>query len=159
MIIKNRYLISYYLYTKLHMKVSDILSTKGKDIYSVTGETTVYDALKVMSDTNVGALLVIDEGKLSGIVSERDYARKVALQGKSSQETLIKEIMTSHVLTVEPSDSIDRCMELMSDKHIRHLPVLKEGQVMGIISIGDVVNTIIKSQRDTIDQLKNYISQ
>ena len=144
---------------KLHMKVSDILSSKGKNIYSVTGETTVYDALKVMADTNVGALPVIDDGKLSGIVSERDYARKVALQGKSSQDTLIKEIMTVHVLTVDPSDSIDRCMELMSDKHIRHLPVVKDGELTGIISIGDVVNAIIRSQRDTIDQLKNYISQ
>lgn len=141
------------------MKVSDILSAKGKNIYSVTGETTVYDALKVMADTNVGALPVIDDGKLSGIVSERDYARKVALQGKSSQDTLIKDIMTAHVLTVEPTDKIDRCMELMSDKHIRHLPVLKDGVVTGIISIGDVVNAIIKSQRDTIDHLKNYISQ
>lgn len=141
------------------MKVSAILSSKGKNVYSVTGETTVYAALKAMAESNIGALLVIDNGQLSGIVSERDYARKVALEGKSSQDTLIKDIMTAHVLTVAPTDSIDRCMELMSDKHIRHLPVLNDTEVMGVISIGDVVNAIIKSQRETIDQLKTYISQ
>src|SRR5688572_20503495 len=122
------------------MNVSDILNAKPRNIYSVVGTTTVYDALKLMADTNVGALLIIDDGLLSGIVSERDYARKVALEGKSSQDTLVKDIMTAKVLTVAPGDSIDRCMELMSDKKIRHLPVVKDETILGVISIGDVVN-------------------
>ncbi len=141
------------------MKVSDILKKKGNAVISATSGTSVLDALKLMSEKNIGALLVMDDGKLTGIFSERDYARKVVLKGKASADTAVKEIMTENPFTVQPEDSIETCMSIMSDKHIRHLPVVKEGTVAGMISIGDVVTTIIQSQKETIDQLKNYISQ
>lgn len=141
------------------MKVSDILQKKGSAVIFATSSTSVLDALKLMSEKNIGALLVIDDGKLTGIFSERDYARKVVLKGKASADTAVSEIMTENPFTVQPEDSIETCMGIMSDKHIRHLPVVKEGIVAGMISIGDVVTTIIQSQKETIDQLKNYISQ
>jgi CBS domain-containing protein len=141
------------------MKVSDILQKKGASIISVTGNTTVLDALKIMSEKNIGALPVIDAGKLVGIFSERDYARKVVLKGKASHDTLINDIMTHAPFTITPEDTIETCMGMMSNKHIRHLPVLKENDVIGMISIGDVVTSIIQSQKETIDHLKNYISQ
>lgn len=141
------------------MKVSDILQAKGNQIYSVNSATTVYEAVKVMGEKNIGALLVMDEGKLLGILSERDYARKVVLKGKASRETMVKDIMTENVLTVTTSDTIETCMEIMTQKHIRHLPILEEGKVLGMISIGDVVNAIIKTQKETIEHLKSYIAQ
>ena len=141
------------------MKVSDILQVKGNNIYSVASLLSVYDAIKVMGEKNIGALLVMEEGKLHGIISERDYARKVVLKGKISRETTVKEIMTEQVITVTPDDTIEKCMELMSEKHFRHLPVVKEGKVLGMISIGDVVNAIIASQKETIAHLQQYISQ
>ncbi len=141
------------------MKVSDILTSKGSNIYSVTENISVYDALKLMGEKNVGALPVIENKKLLGIISERDYARKIILQGKTSRETLVKDIMTKNVITVEPEDGIEKCMELMSEKHIRHLPVVEKENVIGVISIGDVVTAIIKSQKETISHLQQYISQ
>ena len=141
------------------MKVSDILQVKGNNIYSVTGEVTVYEAVKIMGEKNIGALVVMDADVLKGIISERDYARKIVLKGKASRETLVKEIMTEQVITVAPEDQIERCMELMSEKHIRHLPIVDNGKVTGMISIGDVVNAIIASQKETIEHLKNYITQ
>ena len=141
------------------MKVSDILRSKGSNVYSVTENITVYDALKVMGEKNVGALLVMDSDQLKGIISERDYARKVVLKGKSSNETPVKEIMTENVITVLPEDDIEKCMGLMSGRKIRHLPVMKEGKVSGIISITDVVTAIIEMQKNTIAHLQNYISQ
>ena len=141
------------------MKVSDILQTKGSNIYSVTSEISVYDALKIMGEKNIGALLVMDDFQLTGIFSERDYARKVILKGKMSKETPVKEIMTEQVITVTPEDTIENCMELMSQNHIRHLPVIKDDKVTGMISIGDVVNSIIAAQKETIAHLQQYISQ
>jgi CBS domain-containing protein len=141
------------------MKVSDILKGKSSNIYSVTGQSTVYEAIKLMGEKNIGALLVMEGDKLNGILSERDYARKVVLKGKASRETQVKEIMTEHVLTVTSEDSIERCMTIMRDKHIRHLPVVENGKVLGMVSIGDVVNGIIESQKETIEHLQNYISQ
>jgi CBS domain-containing protein len=141
------------------MKVAEILKAKGNNIFSITSEYTVYDALKVMGEKNIGALLVIENQQLVGIISERDYARKIILKGKSSQDTLVKEIMTKEVISVLPDDKIDKCMELMSEKHIRHLPVMQDGIVTGIISITDVVKAIIESQKETISLLHNYISQ
>ena len=141
------------------MKVADILQAKGSNVYSITSELTVYDALKIMGEKNVGALLVIEDGQLLGIISERDYARKIILKGKTSHETLVREIMTEKVISVEPDDNIEKCMEFMSEKHIRHLPVLKNDQVTGIISITDVVTAIIASQKETISLLHDYISQ
>jgi len=141
------------------MKVAEILKAKGNNIVSITSDYTVYDALKVMGEKNIGALLVIENQLLVGIISERDYARKIILKGKSSQDTLVKEIMTKDVISVSPADKIDKCMELMSEKHIRHLPVMQDGIVTGIISITDVVTAIIESQKETISLLHNYISQ
>ena len=141
------------------MKVADILQAKGNIIYSVTGSTTVYEAIKVMGEKNIGALLVLEGGTLTGILSERDYARKVVLKGKASRETSVSDIMTADVITVMPSDTIETCMELMTQKHIRHLPIVESGNVLGMISIGDVVNAIIRMQKETIEHLKSYIAQ
>jgi len=141
------------------MKVSDILKGKSSNIYSVTGQTTVYDAIKVMGEKNIGALLIMEAEKLTGILSERDYARKVVLKGKSSRETPVKDIMTENVLTVAPDDTIEQCMAIMTEKHIRHLPVVEAEKVIGMVSIGDVVNGIIESQKETIAHLQSYISQ
>lgn len=141
------------------MKVSDILQAKGNQIYSVNSATTVYEAIKVMGEKNIGALLVMEGDNLIGILSERDYARKVVLRGKSSRETTVKDIMTENVLTVTTSDTIETCMEIMTQKHIRHLPILEAGKVLGMISIGDVVNAIIKTQKETIEHLQSYIAQ
>ena len=144
---------------KLIMKVAEILQAKGTKVFSITSDYTVYDALKAMGEKNIGALLVIEHQQLIGIISERDYARKIILKGKSSHDTLVKEIMTKEVISVSPSDNIDKCMELMSERHIRHLPVMQDGIVTGIISITDVVSAIIESQKETITLLHNYISQ
>jgi CBS domain-containing protein len=141
------------------MKVADILQKKGFSVYSVNSNTTVYEALQIMSEKNIGALLVIDEEQLSGIISERDYARKIILKGKTSQETLVKEIMTANPISVTPKDSLENCMELMSQKHIRHLPVTNDNEILGMISIGDVVKSIIHQQQETIDYLQSYIAQ
>ena len=141
------------------MKVADILASKGSNVYSVTENITVYEALKVMGEKNVGALLVMEEERLKGNISERDYARKIILKGKSSNETLVKEIMTEKVITVLPEDDIEKCMGLMSGRKIRHLPVMKEDKVLGVISITDVVTAIIEMQKNTIVHLQNYISQ
>ena len=141
------------------MKVSDILHTKGNNIYSVTGESTVYEAVKMLGEKNIGALMVMEGERLTGILSERDYARKIVLKGISSRETAVKNIMTENVITVNAGDSIEKCMELMSSRHIRHLPVVEKDKVIGLISIGDVVNAIIASQKETIAHLQQYISQ
>ncbi len=141
------------------MKVADILQKKGSQVFSVTRDTTVLDAIKLLSEKNIGALPVIEDGKLLGIFSERDYARKIILKGKTSIDTPVKEIMTENPFTVEPSQTLEDCMTVMSDRHIRHLPVMKDNEVVGMISVSDVVKAIIQAQRETIDHLKNYISQ
>ena len=141
------------------MTVEQILNAKGRNVYSVRSTTTVYEALKVMGEKNIGAILVIDGSDLKGILSERDYARKIVLKDKSSKETFVHEIMESHVFSVKLSNNIEDCMELMSTKRIRHLPVLEDGIVVGIISISDVVKAIIELQKDTINHLNSYISQ
>lgn len=139
------------------MKVAQILKNKSPEIYSVHRGTSILDALTVMMNKNISALLIIEDGTLHGIFSERDYARKIILQGKSSKDTLISEVMSSNLITVTQSDSIDRCMQLMTDKHIRHLPVVEDGEVLGLISIGDIVKNIIEEQKQTIEQLQTYI--
>jgi len=141
------------------MTVEQILNTKGRNVYSVRSTTTVFEALKVMGEKNIGAILVIDRSDLKGILSERDYARKIVLKDKSSKETFVHEIMESHVFSVKLSNNIEDCMELMSTKRIRHLPVLENEIVVGIISISDVVKAIIEIQKDTINHLNSYISQ
>lgn len=141
------------------MTVDQILKSKGRNVYSIYSNLTVYDALKVMGDKNIGAILIIDNNILKGILSERDYARKIVLKDKSSKETFVHEIMESNVFTVQLSDNLEDCMQLMSEKRIRHLPVLEGGTVVGIISISDVVKAIIEIQKDTIQHLNSYISQ
>lgn len=141
------------------MKVSDILQVKGNYVFSSTSLLSVYEAIKIMGDKNIGALMIIEEEKLIGILSERDYARKVILLGKSSRNTLVKDIMTSNVITVTPEDTIEKCMRIMSENNFRHLPVLNNNIPIGMISISDVVSAIIKNQKETIDYLQSYISQ
>lgn len=137
--------------------VKQILQEKGNELWNVTQNTSVFDALELMAKKNVGALLVLDSGKLIGIFSERDYARKVILKGKASKSTLIKEIMSTKVLYIGPDQSIEECMALMTEKRIRHLPVLLGDELLGIISIGDVVKAIISEQQITIHWLEKYI--
>lgn len=139
--------------------VERILDEKGHEIFSVTPTTLVFDALKLMRDKEIGALLVLKDSKLVGIFTERDYARKVILQGKSSLRTLVSEIMTPHVVYASPGQTSEQCMALMAAKRVRHLPVLDEGELIGIISMGDLVRTIINEQKDTIKQLEQYILQ
>lgn len=137
--------------------VGDMLRNKGHDIWSVKPDTTVYEALKVMAEKNIGAVLVMDAGNLVGILSERDYARKVVLQGKTAMDTPAREIMTDRVICVPPEETAEECMALMTEKKVRHLPVLKEDQLIGVISIGDVVKAIIPEKQFIIEQLEHYI--
>jgi CBS domain-containing protein len=141
------------------MTVNQIISAKGKTVYSILSTISVYDALKVMGEKNIGAILIIEDNVLKGVLSERDYARKIVLKGKSSRDTFVHEIMEKDLITVRPSDNIDYCMEVMSNNRIRHLPVLENNMVVGIISIGDVVKSIIEIQKETIEHLNSYISQ
>ena len=140
------------------MTVTQLLRNKGSDVWSVTPETSVFEALRVMAEKNVGALVVLERAELRGIFSERDYARKIILHGKSSKDTLVGEIMTEKVDCVSPSHSVRECMGRMTDKHIRHLPVVEGGRVIGLISIGDVVKAIISDQEFMIEQLESYIA-
>jgi CBS domain-containing protein len=135
-----------------------LLNQKDKTVWQISPEACVYDAIAIMAEKYVGALLVISEGKLVGIVSERDYARKVILQGKSSKETLVREIMTSPAIFVTPDQTVEDCMRTMTDGRIRHLPVVENEKIMGIVSIGDLVKWMISAQQQTISQLHNYIT-
>lgn len=140
------------------MTVKDILNRKGSTVYSVHPNETVYDTIKKMADLNIGALLVLDDGKVQGIISERDYRNKVILKGRTSASTPVKDIMVKQVFCVNSSDSINLCMQLMTEKKIRHLPVLNNGDLAGIISIGDVVKSVIEDQKIEINSLRNYIA-
>ena len=135
-----------------------VLKLKGQDIWSVSPDVWVYDAIEIMADKHVGALLVTHEGRLVGIISERDYARKVILQGKLSKETQVKEIMTSPAIFVIPEQTVEDCMRIMTEKHIRHLPVVEDGNILGVVSIGDLVKWMISAQQQTISHLHNYIT-
>ena len=138
--------------------VRDILNTKGHDVWCIGVGNTVFEALRHMAEKEIGALVVMDGPRLAGIISERDYARKIVLLGRTSPNTLVKEIMTSHVAYTHPEQSIEECMAIMTDKRIRHLPVLEGDQLVGIISIGDIVKDIISEQEFMIQQLEQYIS-
>lgn len=144
--------------SKLNDSVASLLKQKPAVIWSIAAEQSVFEAIHEMSDKSVGALLVMSEGSLVGIVSERDYARKVILLGRSSKNTRVAEIMTGEVLSVSPAQTLDECMALMTKHHIRHLPVIKDGKVLGMVSIGDVVKWIISAQEATIRHLEQYIS-
>ena len=137
--------------------VSHLLDRKGRAMYSVEPEDPVLEAIQLMADHHVGALLVMKGDELVGIVSERDYARKVILMGRSSAETPVWQIMSSPVLTVSPRNSVQECMELMTEHRVRHLPVLESGRVVGMVSIGDLVKAVIQDQQQTIEQLESYI--
>ena len=137
--------------------VRDMLKTKGFEVWSVAPDTTVYDALKLMAEKNIGAVLVMETGKVVGILSERDYARKIILLGRTSADTTAKEIMTSRVMCVRPQETAEQCMALMTEKKIRHLPVLEDDRLVGIISIGDVVKATIAQKEFIIEQLEEYI--
>ncbi len=138
--------------------VKQLLDTKPLQLFSVTENISVLDGLKMMTEKNISALLIMEGTKLSGIFTERDYARKIILQGKSSGNTLIKEVMTPDPITINLSDSIEYCMELMTEQHIRHLPVFIDTHVQAMISIGDLVKFIIADQKQTITQLEQYIN-
>ncbi|NQU10606.1 CBS domain-containing protein [bacterium] len=139
------------------MTVRQLLDYKGHQVWTISPQATVFEALELMAAENVGALLIMQQDRLVGIFSERDYARKVILQGKSSRNTTVGELMTCDVLYVTPDATTDTCMALMTNKRTRHLPVLDNGQLVGLISIGDVVNQIIVTQEFTIRELENYI--
>lgn len=138
--------------------INEILDSKGTAVWTVAPDTTVFEAIQMMSEKNVGALLVTERGKLIGIISERDYTRKVALKGKSSKDLKVREITPDHVLSVTPQHTIEECMRLMTEHRVRHLPVLDGEKLTGVVSIGDLVNWIISAQSTTIRQLETYIS-
>jgi len=138
--------------------VEKVLDAKGRDVFAVTPSTSVFDALELMADKNVGALVVLDGDKLAGIFSERDYARKVILAGKASKQTQVGEIMSKRVLCVGLEHTMPQCLALMTDKHLRHLPVWVRGKAVGVISIGDAVGSIISEQEFIISELERYIS-
>lgn len=138
--------------------VKHILEKKGNQVYSIYPDQTVFEALKLMSEKKVGALLVMESDNVLGIMSERDYARKVILQGKTSKELKVSEIMSENVLCVDINNSIDECMAVMNSKRVRHLPVVENGKLTGILSIGDIVNAVIEDKEFTINQLTNYIT-
>lgn len=138
--------------------VRQILKAKGSHVWSIPPQATIYTALQLMAEKDVGALPVMEGDRLVGIFSERDYARKLILHGKSSLDTLVGEVMTSQVITVSPEENILVCMELMTDRRIRHLPVVEGGRVVGLVSIGDVVKAIISEQQFVISQLESYIT-
>ena len=138
--------------------VGDILQTKGHTVWSVSPEATVYQALELMAAKDIGALVVLENGRLAGIFSERDYARKIILKGKASRDTPVRDSMTTRVITVGAGETIAQCMALMTHHHIRHLPVLAHAELIGLISIGDVVKAVISEQAFVIEQLENYIT-
>ncbi|HOJ26608.1 MAG TPA: CBS domain-containing protein [Candidatus Saccharicenans sp.] len=137
--------------------VKQMLEEKGSEVWTISPEATVYEALKIMADKDIGALIVVENDQVVGIISERDYARKVMLRGKSSLDTPVKDIMSTEIYYVEPEVSAEECMALMTEKRIRHLPVMENGKLIGVISIGDAVKSIISTQKVTIEHLQNYI--
>lgn len=143
----------------MKITVADLLKKKGGSVYAIDPDSTVYQVIEEMDNKKVGALLVMRSGKVEGIISERDYARKIILKGKSSKETLVKDIMTCNLSYASPEQSVTECMELMTEKRIRHLPVTKDDELLGMISIGDLVSAVIKEQKFHIDQLQQYINQ
>ena len=138
--------------------VGSILAHKGSAVWSIAPNATVFDAIQLMADKNVGALPVVEDGRLAGIISERDYTRKVILKGKSSKETPVRDIMTEELITAHSGDSVTECMRVMTDKRIRHLPVMDGSKIIGLVSIGDLVRRIISAQTATIDNLEKYIT-
>jgi len=140
------------------ISIHQVLQSKGSEVWQISPDSSVYEALQLLAEKNIGALLVLRNGKLVGVVSERDYTRKVALHGKTSLKTPVKEIMTDTVVAVASESTVEEAMAIMTDKHIRHLPVLEGDKIVGVVSIGDLVKAIIADQEFTINQLEKYIS-
>lgn len=140
------------------MLIRNILNEKGSEVFDINPDNSVFEAIEKMADKNIGALVVVEDGKLVGIITERDYRNKVILKGRTSKTTKVKEIMSSDPITVEPSDSVETCMALMTNRKFRHLPVLEEGRLSGVISIGDLVKAVISKQEVEIHNLRDYIS-
>ena len=139
-------------------KVRHLLEAKAPEVFAIGPDAAVIDAIRLMAEKGIGAVVVMQSGRLAGILSERDYARKIVLQGRSSHDTPVRDIMTAQVVTVRLDDSIDHCMQLVTDKRIRHLPVLERDAVLGVVSIGDLVRAVIEDQQVEIDQLQRYIA-
>jgi CBS domain-containing protein len=137
--------------------IRQLLREKGHKIYSIGPDSTVYDAIRTMADENIGSLVVMEGGKIVGIITERDYARNVELKGRASPATRVREIMEHRVLYAQPDQSVEECMAIMTDKRIRHLPVIEQQKEIGLVSIGDLVKSIISDQKITIDQLEHFI--
>ena len=138
--------------------VRQLLESKPAEIIAISLDAPVIDAIRLMAERRVGALVVMEGARLAGILSERDYARKIVLQGRSSKDTPVRDIMTAEVITVRPEDSSDHCMQVVTDKRIRHLPVMQGGDVVGVLSIGDLVRAVIEDQQHELDQLQRYIA-
>ncbi|MFT5133342.1 MAG: CBS domain-containing protein [Gammaproteobacteria bacterium] len=138
--------------------IKELLNNKGNEVWSVSPDATVYESIEIMANKAAGALMVVDGGKPVGIISERDYARKVILQGRSSKDTMVREIMTSRIIHTSPDRSVEECMSLMTTNKIRHLPVMEDEQLVGFVSIGDLVKATISDQQSTIEQLERYIN-
>jgi CBS domain-containing protein len=143
----------------MKITVAEVLDGKGRDVWTIAPGATVYEALKLIADKGIGALVVLDAGKIVGMFSERDYARKVVLQGRWSKDTLVADVMTPSVYQVTPWVTVVECMEMMTSKHVRHLPVADRGNLVGIISIGDVVKTIISEQQTALKQLEGFVDE
>jgi CBS domain-containing protein len=139
------------------MSVRQLLDRKGRELFSIAPEAAVLEAIRIMADRHVGALLVMEGDAVSGIVSERDYARKVILMGRSSADTPVRDIMSAPVVTVQPETTVEKCMQLMTERRVRHLPVTEAGRVVGMVSIGDLVKAVIAEQQQQIEQLETYI--
>ncbi len=138
--------------------VQDIIHSKGPDVWTTTPRASVYEAIGLMGEHNIGALVVVEDGKVTGVLSERDYSRKVVLRGRTSRDTLVSEILSRPAITVRPADGVEVCMELMTKHRIRHLPVVENGSLTGLVSMGDIVNWMLQTQRNLIHQLQGYIS-
>ena len=138
--------------------VRQLLESKPAEIIAISPDAPVIDAIRLMAERRVGALVVMEGARLAGILSERDYARKIVLQGRSSKDTPVRDIMTAEVITVRPEDSSDHCMQVVTDKRIRHLPVMQGGDVVGVLSIGDLVRAVIEEQKQELDQLQRYLA-
>ncbi len=143
---------------EIHGTVRDILQSKGGEVWTTSPQSSVYEAIGLMGEKNIGALVAVENGEVVGVLSERDYSRKVVLQGRTSRDTLVSEILSRPAITVRRKDGIEKCMQLMTGNRIRHLPVVDDGRLVGLISIGDVVSWVMYSQRHTILQLQGYIS-
>jgi len=137
--------------------VKHLLDRKGRRVHSIRPDASVFDALKIMAEKNIGSLVVLEDEKLVGIITERIYAREIALKGRTSSQTLVRDVMSTNVICVQPDQTVEECMAVMTKKTVRHLPVLEGGRIVGIVSIGDMVNSIIRDQEFIIDQLEHYI--